>query len=81
MINFETRNHSGIPMATTNVKAAAHQLIDQLPDGVTWDEVAYEIEVRASIERGLADSDSNRATPVEDSEPAKMKQVERVPRP
>lgn len=55
-------------MPTTNVKAAAHQLIDQLPDGVTWDELAYEIEVRASIERGLADADAGRLTSQEDVE-------------
>ena len=47
-------------MSGSNVKSAARQLIDQLPEGVTWDELAYEIEVRASIERGLADADAGR---------------------
>ncbi len=47
-------------MPPTNIKAAAHQLIDQLPDGVGWDEIAYEIEVRASFERGLADAEAGR---------------------
>lgn len=55
-------------MPSANVKTAAHQLIDQLPEGVTWDELAYEVEVRASIERGLADADAGRLIPQEDVE-------------
>ena len=41
----------GTEHATTKVKEAAHQLINQLPDEVSWDELAYRIGVRASIER------------------------------
>lgn len=52
--------------AAPNLKQKAHQLIDQLPDSATWDDVAYEIDVRASIERGLADSEAGRVIPVED---------------
>ena len=45
------------PMAKTadDVKKQAHQLIDQLPEEATWEDVAYRAAVRASIERGLAD--------------------------
>jgi hypothetical protein len=43
-----------------NIKAKARELIDQLPEDVTWDDVAYEIAVRRSIERGLADLDAGR---------------------
>jgi len=42
------------------IKAKALQLIDQLPEDATWEDVAYEIAVRRSIERGLADLDANR---------------------
>lgn len=42
------------------VKAKARELIEQLPDNATWDDVAYEIAVRRSIERGLADLDAGR---------------------
>jgi predicted transcriptional regulator len=49
-----------------DVKQAAHQLIDQLPDNVGWDELAYRMGVRASIERGLADSEAGRLIPHED---------------
>ncbi|MCK7494446.1 MAG: hypothetical protein MZW92_27140 [Comamonadaceae bacterium] len=33
-------------------KQQARELIDQLPDNATWDEIAYRVEVHASIERG-----------------------------
>ena len=55
-------------MPSTKVKEAAHRLIDQLPDEVSWDELAYQIEVRSSIERGLADADAGRIIPQEDIE-------------
>lgn len=53
-------------MANANLKQAAHQLIDKLPDNATWDDVVYEMVTRREIELGLADSDANRTTPVED---------------
>ena len=43
-----------------NTKQAAHRLIARLPDGVGWDEIAYQVEARASIERGLGDSAAGR---------------------
>jgi hypothetical protein len=49
-----------------STKRQAHDLIDTLPDSATWEDVAYEIELRASIERGLADSDAGRVVAVED---------------
>ncbi|MBI3344906.1 MAG: hypothetical protein HY028_08650 [Gammaproteobacteria bacterium] len=55
-------------MTTANLKQAAHHLIDQLPDDSTWDDLAYQIEVRASIERGLADSEAGRLIPQEEIE-------------
>ena len=55
-------------MSSIKVKEAAHQLIDQLPDEVSWDALAYRIEVRASIERGLADSDAGRLIPQQNIE-------------
>jgi len=43
-----------------------HQITDALPPGATWDDVRYQIDLRASIERGLADSLAGRLSPVED---------------
>jgi predicted transcriptional regulator len=51
---------------TPPLKQQAHALIDNLPESATWDDVAYEAELRASIETGLADSDAGRVITVED---------------
>jgi len=45
-------------MATA--KQAARQLIDHLPDGVSWDDIMYELYVRQKIEQGLADIEADR---------------------
>ena len=57
-----------VAMPTASAKQQAHELIDQLSDSATWDEIAYRMEVHASIERGLADSDAGRVTSQEDIE-------------
>ena len=48
------------------LKQQAHALIDNLPDSATWDDLAYEAELRASIEHGLADANAGRVVAVED---------------
>ncbi len=55
-----------MPVVTANLKQQAHQLIDQLPESATWDDVVYEVAVRRSIERGLAQSDAGQTIPHED---------------
>jgi hypothetical protein len=47
-------------MQTANIKTNAHELIDQLPESVSWSELAYHIEVRASIARGIEYADAVR---------------------
>ncbi|AXQ31542.1 hypothetical protein D0B54_23895 [Solimonas sp. K1W22B-7] len=49
-----------------NLKQQAHQLIDQLPDNATWEDVVYELALRRSIEKGLAQADAGLLVPVED---------------
>ncbi len=53
-------------MPTSNLKQQAHDLIDRLPNDASWDDVVYEMVTRREIELGLADSEANRITPVED---------------
>lgn len=53
-------------MQTANIKSSAHELIDQLPESVSWSELAYHIEVRASIERGIEDADAGRTYTTEE---------------
>lgn len=53
-------------MTATNVKETALKLIDRLPDDISRDELVYRIEVRASIERGLAAAEAGRLIPREE---------------
>ena len=53
-------------MPSANLKQTAHELIDKLPENATWDDVVYKMVTRREIEQGLADSEANRTTPVED---------------
>ena len=51
-------------MSTRNIKEEAKQLLERLPDDLTWDELMHEIYVRQSIEAGLADSKAGRVVKV-----------------
>jgi hypothetical protein len=53
-------------MTTSKPKDIARELIDKLPDDATWDDAIYLMVARREIEAGLADSEANRTTPVED---------------
>ncbi|MEO7685183.1 MAG: hypothetical protein ABIU86_14730 [Gemmatimonadaceae bacterium] len=44
----------------TNIKPDARRLVESLPDSASWDDLAYEIYVRQSIEAGIADADAGR---------------------
>lgn len=52
-------------MPTDSIKAKAHQLVDNLPDSATWDDVMYRIYIRQAIEAGIMDSDQGRTEDVE----------------
>ena len=47
-------------MPNANRKQVAHQLIDQLPDDATYDDMMRELYERQAIQRGLAHSDPAR---------------------
>ena len=49
---------------TTSIKSEARKLLDQLPDGSTWDDLMHEVYVRQAIEAGLADSRAGRVVSV-----------------
>ncbi len=51
-------------MSAANLKEEAKRLIDKLPENMTWDDLMHEIYVRQSIEAGLADSATGKATDV-----------------
>lgn len=50
----------------TTLSQQVHQIAEQLPPEATWDDVCYQVELRASIERGLADVKAGRVVPVEE---------------
>jgi predicted transcriptional regulator len=52
-------------MATT-AKHIAHELIEQLPDDASWEDILYALYVRQQIEEGLDDVAAGRVTPQED---------------
>lgn len=47
-------------MAETSIKSLAKQLVDQLPDNASWNDLAYAIYVRQSIEAGVQDIQQGR---------------------
>jgi len=51
-------------MASDDVKEQARQLVEELPEGATWDDLMYKIYVRQAIETGLSDSDAGRTQDV-----------------
>ena len=53
-------------MTALNIKQQAHDLVNQLPDDATWDDLVYQVVLRREIEKGIEDSDAGRVTPVED---------------
>jgi predicted transcriptional regulator len=53
-------------MQTESIKEQAHRLVDNLPDGATWEDVMHRIYVRQAIEAGIKDSDAGRTIDVEE---------------
>ena len=45
---------------THDIRPDAKRLVDQLPPGASWDDLAYEVYVRQAIEQGIADADAGR---------------------
>ena len=50
-----------------NIKPGARELVENLPDCATWDDLAYEVYVRQAIELGLADADVGRTVSHDDA--------------
>ncbi|MBG7606802.1 MAG: hypothetical protein IZT59_02050 [Verrucomicrobia bacterium] len=43
-----------------SVKSAATQLVRELPESASWDDLMYEILVRQKIDNGMADIEAGR---------------------
>lgn len=48
------------------IRQKMHQLADQLPSNATWEDAMYQVALRRSIEKGLAEADAGLLIPVED---------------
>ena len=53
-------------MQAENIKEKAHQLLDNLPDTATWEDLMYRIYAREAIEAGIKDSDQGRTVDIKD---------------
>ena len=54
-LTMNARNSRLVTMAA-NIRDALHILADQLPEGATWRDVAYEAYVRQEVEAGLEEA-------------------------
>ncbi|HEV8061411.1 MAG TPA: hypothetical protein VGP68_16145 [Gemmataceae bacterium] len=54
-------------MAPASVKEEARQLIERLPDDVTWEDLQYQIYFRQAVEAGLKDSREGRVLPLDEA--------------
>lgn len=53
-------------MKEASIKKDAQQLVNDLPDNATWEDLMYRIYVRQAIEAGLRDSDAGRVVSVDE---------------
>ena len=52
-------------MQSKNIREEAQDLLRQIPEDATWDDLMYRIYVRQAIEAGIIDSDAGRTIDVE----------------
>ena len=53
-------------MQTGNIRVEAQNLLKDIPEDATWDDLMYKIYVRQAIEAGVKDSDAGRTTDVKE---------------
>lgn len=53
-------------MTPSALSKQLHQIADALPPEATWDDVRHQVELHASIARGVADVEARRVIPAED---------------
>ena len=53
-------------MQTGNIRVEAQNLLKDMPEDATWDDLMYRIYVRQAIEAGIKDSDAGRTIDVKE---------------
>lgn len=51
---------------SSTIKEEAHRIVDELPENASWEDLAYRIYVRQSIEAGIKDAEEGRVESVEE---------------
>ena len=54
-------------MTNATIKDEARKLVEQLPEGATWEDVQYQIYFRQAVDSGLKDSREGRTRPLEEA--------------
>ena len=54
-------------MTAGGIKEQARDMIANLPDDATWEDLQYQIYVRQSIDAGLRDADEGRTVSIEEA--------------
>lgn len=57
--------HRATPVSPPDLRDQIHRIAEQLPADATWEDVRYQVDLRASVERGLADIEAGRTLSVE----------------
>jgi len=50
----------------STIKGEARRIVEDLPEGASWEDLVYRIYVRQAIEAGLKDAQEGRTVPVAD---------------
>ncbi len=53
-------------MQTQSIKEQVHQLLENLPDSASWEDVMHRIYVRQAIEAGVKDSEEGKTVDVKE---------------
>lgn len=53
-------------MQTGNIRVEVQNLLKDIPEDATWDDLMYRIYVRQAIEAGIKDSDAGRTIDVKE---------------
>jgi predicted transcriptional regulator len=62
----------------SSIKPGARELVENLPESATWDDLAYEVYVRQAIELGLADVEAGRTVPHDEAMARIRSRIRRV---
>ena len=63
---------------SASIKPDAQRLVDSLPEGATWDDLAFEVYVRQAVAAGLEDAEEGRTLSHDDAVARIRSRIRRV---